>query len=252
MRKPKTQQKKNVNEVSGRDLFQTPNYAVDLLIPFLNDIVPMSPYKSFRIWECAAGLGKIVNRLKTFGFDIYGSDLESEDFPKHNFLTQSNGQDFDCIVTNTPFSLKRDFYLQCLSYQKPFALLIPADYSGWIIKAVQDGAEKIIPTRRIDYITPNILMRIWQGETWEIIKEEMDLESPLITMEMYIDSYPMEWQHTMVENKQFKFNSIYDAPVKLLRKYSSSYYHSMWLTWGFNLGRTETFVELTNEMKDNI
>lgn len=246
-RKPKTNQNENIEDVSGRDLFQTPCYAVDLLVPFLQE------FKRKRIWECAAGLGKIVRRLQDHGFDIYGSDLQSDEFPRVNFLTQHNGQDFDVIVTNTPFSLKKKFYEQCIRYGRPFALLIPADYSRWIIDAVRKhGAEKIIPSRRIDYITPNTLRRIWEGETWEIVKREMDLESPLITMQMYIDSYPMEWQHTMVENKQFKFDSIYSAPAHLLRKYSSSYFHSMWLTWGFGLGRSETFVELTNEMKDNI
>lgn len=252
-RKPKTPQKQNPGEVDGRDTFQTPNYATDILVPFLKEIKPLSSFRSFRIWECAAGLGKMVKRLEYHKFDVYGSDLNSDSFPKHNFLTQSNGQDFDVIVTNTPFSLKKKFYEQCIRYARPFALLIPADYSGWVIDAVRKhGAEKIIPTRRIDYITPNTLRRIWMGETWEIVKKEMDLESPLITMEMYIDSYPMEWQHAMADNKQFKFDSIYDAPASLLRKYSSSYFHSMWLTWGFHIGRTETFVELTNEMKDNI
>lgn len=247
MRKPKTPQKKNKEEVSERDLFQTPNYAVDLIVPFLQDVRPR------KIWEPAAGQGKIVRRLEGLGFPIYGSDLDGNCYPKHNFLTQANGQDFDCIVTNTPFSLKKEFYHQCLAYQKPFALLIPAEYAIWIINAIQnDGAEKIIPKRRIDYITPNTLNRIWYGETWELIKKEWDLESPLIDMQMFIDSYPMEWQHSLSENKHFKFNSIYDAPANLLRKYSSSYYHSMWLTWGFGIGRTETFVDLTNEDKNNI
>lgn len=249
-RKPKTTQKETPNEVSGRDLFQTPNYATDLLAPFLGGVASLP--SSFRVWECAAGLGKISGRLAYWGFEVYGSDLDGKVYPEHNFLTQTNGQEFDCIVTNPPFSLKRKFYEMCARYNKPFALLIPADYTGWIIEAIQNGAEKIIPTRRIDYITPNTLKRIWEGEVWEIVKEEWDLESPLIDMQMFIDSYPMEWQHTLAENKQLRFESIYDAPANLLRKYSSSYYHSMWLTWGFGLGRTETFVELTNEMKDNI
>jgi hypothetical protein len=43
-----------------------------------------------------------------------------------------------------------------LELDVPFALLIPADYSGWMIQAVDFyGCIKIIPTRRIDYITPS-------------------------------------------------------------------------------------------------
>lgn len=246
-RKPKNPQKENPLEVDGRDTFQTPNYATEIIIPFLASMMRVNT-----IWECAAGLGKISNRLLLDGFDVLSTDLaySGED---QNFLTCVSPANFDAIVTNPPFSLKRKFFDKCVYYSKPFALLIPADYSGWIIDAVKTwGCEKIIPTRRIDYITPNILRRIWEGEVWEIIKKEKDLDSPLISKEMYIDSYPMEWQFTMAEHKEFKFESIYDAPAKLLRKYSSSYYHSMWLTWGFNIGRTETFVELSNEDKFNI
>lgn len=251
MRKTKTPQKEDLEQVSHRDNFQTPNYATDLIVPFLADLVPMSPGRRFRIWECAAGQGKMLTRLEHWDFDVFGSDLQWT--PPVNFLTDPSPIEFDCIVTNTPYSSKKKFYERCKTHGVPFALLIPADYAGWIIDAIEkDGCEKIIPTRRIDYITPNILRRIWEGETWEIIKREQDLDSPLITKEMYVDSYPMEWQQSMIEQEAFRFESIYDAPVHLLRKYSSSDFHSMWLTWGFNIGKTETFVELTNEMKNNI
>lgn len=185
-RKPKKQQKENLTAVDGRDTFQTPNYAVDLLIPHLTWL----SHPNFRIWECASGQGKIVDRLEENGFSVFGTDLQHT--PSVNFLYDVAPMKFDCIVTNPPFSLKRKFYFKCLDYQKPFALLIPADYSGWLIDAVnRDGCEKIIPTRRIDYITPN-------GNSG---------------------------------------------------KSSASQFHSMWLTWGFNLGKSETFVELPIEWK---
>lgn len=189
-RKPKSPQGEDLQGVSGRDLFQTPRYAIDILYPFLEDLA----VDKFRIWECACGKGKIVDRLYAKGFDIFGTDLQGMGVPL-NFLTDKSPYPFDCIVTNPPFSLKRKFYEKCREYNVPFALLIPADYSGWIIKAIQEGAEKILPTRRIDYITPTGLSGA-SGHT--------------------------------------------------------SYYHSMWLTWGFNLGRSETFVELTKKMKENI
>jgi hypothetical protein len=188
-RKPKTNQPQTPNEAQGRDFFQTPNYAVDLLVPYI-------PTNVRRIWECAAGKRKITDRLIYCGYDTYSTDLQ-DDVPA-NFLTWDLQDQYtwcDAIITNPPFSLKRKFWNRCREYNVPFALLIPADYSGWIIKAIQDGAEKIIPTRRIDYITPTGL----SGATG----------------------------HT-------------------------SYYHSMWLTWGFSLGKSETFVELTKEMKENI
>lgn len=196
--KIKQTQAETPNEPQGRDLFQTPNYATDLLIPYI-------PKNVRYVWECAAGDFKIIKRLAYKGISSLGTDLNGTiAYPPFNFI-EDNLDDLkerfhfsfqpDCIITNPPFSLKRKFYEKCLEYNVPFALLIPADYSGWIINAIKNGAEKIIPTRRIDYITPSGL----SGATG----------------------------HT-------------------------SNFHSMWLTKGFNLGRTETFVELSLKDKENI
>lgn len=249
MNKPKAQQKENLSEVSGRDLFQTPNYAVDVLVPFLSSV--MDGRNGFRVWECAAGMGKIVRRLSEHGFDVYGSDLDGKEYPKHNFLTQSNGQEFHCIVSNPPFSLKKRFVVQCIRYNVPFALLIPADYAGWIIDVVRNnGVEKIVPNRRVDYITPDILQRIHEGEVWENSKEFYPTFKKLSDFKA---ECPGLWKKELDTYPDYcLWDSIYDAPANLLRKYSSSQFHSMWLTWGFGLGKSETFVELTNEEKYNI
>lgn len=186
--KSKKPQPKTQYTPQGRDAFQTPNYAVDLLVPFI-------PKGTNWIWEPACGDGKISTRLREHKYNVYATDLLSG----MDFLSWE--PDFiykiDCIITNPPFSLKIDFFEKCLEYDTPFALLIPADYTGWNITACKSlGCEKIIPTRRIDYITP----QGFSGATG----------------------------HT-------------------------ADFHSMWLTWGFGLGKTETFVELSlEEKKGNI
>lgn len=253
-RKPKTPQKENLTAVDGRDLFQTPNYAVDILVPYLENIQPpitrgfneWETTPSFVIWEPAAGLGKIVNRLRFHGFDVFGSDLSEGT----NFLTDPPPADFDCSVTNPPFSLKKKFYEQCLGYGKPFALLVPCDYSAWIIKAIDvDGCEKIIPRRRIDYITPDALVRIHEGEIWETVK----YTTGILTLNEFKEDESKDWEMYLEKYKDFcKWDSIYDVPAAFLKKYSSSQFHSMWLTRGFNLGRTETFVDLSQKDKLNI
>lgn len=81
MNKPKTTQPETPNKVQGRDLFQTPNYATNLLVPFI-------PKNIDTIWECAAGEGKIVHRLMNFGYNVLGSDIR-KDLPNvlfHNFI----------------------------------------------------------------------------------------------------------------------------------------------------------------------
>lgn len=136
--KPKKMQAERPNERQERDFFQTPNYATDMIIPYLPKGI---------IWECAAGNGKMANRLGT-------STIQTDIKTGTNFLTMTVSG-FDLIVTNPPFSLKRKFYERCLFFNVPFALLLPVDFCGWIVRAMMDDkAQWLIPTRRIDYITP--------------------------------------------------------------------------------------------------
>lgn len=181
-------------QFTNRDMFQTPNYATKLLIPFI-------PKNITHIWEPAAGNLKITNALKESGYNVFSSDIREnlEGVTTFDFLNDSDRVDVYhhpfSIITNPPFSLKKQFFEKCIYYNLPFALLIPADYSGWLIDAIDlYKCEKIIPTRRIDYITPSGR----NGKT------------------------------------------------------SSSNFHSLWLTRGFNLGKSETFVELTNKLKEDI
>jgi len=200
--KSKTPQAQTPNVPQGRDLFQTPNYAVDLLIPFI-------PKHISWVWEPACGEGKIVKRLldKT-DLDVYASDIrQTENFfsDNINFLTREKYPDKDdmpffgesAIITNPPFSLKEKFYKKCKWFGVPFALLVPADYAIWnILGCWKQGCEKIIPERRVDYVTPSGKSGA-SGHTAD--------------------------------------------------------FHSMWLTWGFGLGKTETFVELSlKEKNENI
>lgn len=187
--KPKTNQPETPETVQTRDFFQTPSYALDILLPFI-------PKYINRIYEPAAGNGKIVNYFKlkeypVMAFDINGN-YEYENFLETERVILNKGT---MIVTNPPFSLKKKFYDKCKSFGLPFALLIPADYSKWVINGIRyDNVEKIIPDSRINYITPS--------------------------------------------GKQ--------------GKESASQFHSLWYTWGLGLGRSETFVTLTKEMKENI
>ncbi len=191
--KPLTTAPKTPTAVQVRDTFQTPNYAVDLLLPFI---------PNGHVWECAAGGGKITRRLLEFGKNVFSSDIRRSEITDaiSNFIADdppytirgwiSNNEKF-VIITNPPFSIKDMFIERAFEYDVPFAFLINADYHARHIEWVKRGCEKIIPNRRIDYITPTGR----NGAT------------------------------------------------------SASQFHSMWLTYKFNLGRTETFVDLPKEWK---
>ena len=208
--KPITTPKKTPESAQVRDSFETPRYAVEVLLPFI-------PRNISRIWECAAGKNRRITKVIEKSFDVYSTDLIDE--VSVNFLTWDLKDQYthcDCIITNPPFSIKKEFIEKAFEYNIPFAFLINADYSGEQIGWIERGCEKIIPKRRINYLTPNIITRVNLGEGTEF---------------MVVD----------------------EIPNKLLHKYSSSQFHSMWLTKGFNLGRTETFVDLPIEwIKEHI
>lgn len=149
--KPKTPQRETPNEVQGRDFFQTPNYAVDLLVPYI-------PKNIKNIWECASGHGKIVLSLEYYRYSVWSTDLKWDaDYMDEvvNFLTGVPALRPQCIITNPPFSLKKKFYEKCIEYDLPFALLIPMDFNGWLCEAFDKyDCQGLVPNRRIDYITP--------------------------------------------------------------------------------------------------
>lgn len=138
--KPKKNQKQDSTARQERDFFQTPNYATDLLIPYL-------PIGS--IWSPACGEGKIASRFTDRKI------LQTDIVTGFNFLKDDPDFQFDIILENPPFSLKRKFFEKCISYNVPFALLLPVDFCGWILREMMsDSNQWLIPTRRIDYITP--------------------------------------------------------------------------------------------------
>jgi hypothetical protein len=244
---------KTPNEPQGRDTFQTPNYATELIVPFI-------PANIKFIWEPACGDGKIIDAIyksKIRPFVCYGSDIRESKIVKHNignFLKDDPPILFDkekwVIITNPPFSIKDDFIEKAFEYKVPFAMLINADYSQQTIDWIKRGCEKIVPTSRIAYITPNILRRIHDGELYKYLQNKFHI--PYKNLEEFIKADEQSWI-TWYKEYEFLYNykTLDETPQDLLYRYSSAQFHSMWLTYGFNLGRTETFVDLTVEQRKN-
>ncbi|MCU7521626.1 MAG: hypothetical protein HF312_15510 [Ignavibacteria bacterium] len=152
MQKPKQPQPETPTVIQGKDLFASPNYATDLIVPYLRHVVESEEY----IWEPAVGEGKIYDRLQSYGFHVCGSDI-SGDWLRFNFVTDhlDNMGRIGAIVTNPPFSLKKKFVYKAIEYGLPFAFLIPCEACQWFLDAVKDyHCQILVPTRRIDFITP--------------------------------------------------------------------------------------------------
>lgn len=126
----------------GSDEFGTPEYALKLLLPYINK------YKT--IWEPARGKGILVKHLIHNGFTV----LSTDNFFNCN-VTQ---EEYECIVTNPPFSLKDEFLKKCYCLGKPFALLMPLTALEGIKRQElykKYGIQIILPNRRINFLTPS-------------------------------------------------------------------------------------------------
>lgn len=147
----------NEYEPQGFDACQTPAYALDPLIPYLDG--------HLTFWEPAAGEGLLVEAL-------YDSDINdgtvvgvitSDILTGQNFFDYQPEHEWDCIVTNPPFSLKFPWLKRCYELGKPFALLLPVETLG--TKTAQDmfreyGVEVILMDKRVNFKMPN---KGWEG-----------------------------------------------------------------------------------------
>lgn len=239
---------KNADKNPARDEFYTPDYATNLGARYLD--------KSKPIWEYAAGSGKMARRLRELGFTVFASTLGGGDnIYDWDFLNPEPPPWYDkelVLVTNDPFSKKESFYKRRIQYGNSFAVLVPAEYHLWGIGAIKNGCEKVIPERRIDYLTPNILINVHEGEVFRLVKTRDKIKSSY-SLSKFKKEFPIIWDGYLEEFPDLHlYKTIDETPNTLLARYSTAQFHSMWLMKGAGLGRTETFVELTKEMKLDI
>lgn len=144
--KPKSNQAGDIYTPQGYDACQTPPKAINPLLPYLSE--------DWTIWECAKGEGLLVEALYDSGFQsLTASDILTGE----NFFEYEPPQ-WDCLVTNPPYSIKYQWIERCYALGKPFALLMPVETLG--AKQGQDlfskfGLEVIFVQPRINFKMPN-------------------------------------------------------------------------------------------------
>lgn len=127
------------------DDFQTPAQALKPLLPFLK--------KDIIIWECAEGKGNLTKEFIRHGYQIIATDL----LYGYDFL-KWQPDNFDCIITNPPYSLKQDFLIRAYSLKKPFAFLLPLTTFETTKRQElfrTHGIEIILFDKRINFETPS-------------------------------------------------------------------------------------------------
>jgi len=108
---PKTNQK-----IDARDRCQTPRYGLEPLIPYLNP--------NWVVWEPACGEGLLSKALSEQVTEVISTDILSGiDFLHTPFASEV----ITAIVTNPPFTRKKEFMTRCYTLKRPFALLMPTE-----------------------------------------------------------------------------------------------------------------------------
>lgn len=129
----------------GSDIYYTPTWISKILCERIK-----GKYKT--CWEPAAGEGHLTNVLKTIFEEVHETEIEKVQC----FLNYIPSFDFDCIITNPPFSLKTEFINKCIQHKKPFALLLPltaleGQTRAKLWKSLDDFSV-LLPDRRVHFI----------------------------------------------------------------------------------------------------
>ncbi len=143
--KPKENKESDLAKSSGYDQCQTPDYAVEPLLPYLG--------RFQMIWEPAEGEGNITRFLTKSKRMTLGTDI----LTGTNFFTYSLS-DYDIIVTNPPYSIKYEWIQHCYELDKPFALLMPLEtLAAWKAQKYfrEHGISLLVPNKRINFKRPN-------------------------------------------------------------------------------------------------
>jgi len=120
------------------DDYMTPFYAWDNIKQYIP--------KNKIIWECFFGDGKSGEHLKKLGFKVIHKKI---DFFKHN-----KGE---VLVSNMPFSKKKEVFTRLKELDKPFIMICPSStintlYFRNLFTNSKDNIQIIIPRKRIHFI----------------------------------------------------------------------------------------------------
>jgi hypothetical protein len=207
------------------DECQTPPYAFDLLQPFL----PF-PSDNTIIWEPASGEGHLVRAIESYGYNVLAGDIKTgRDFFEYDkeLIKEIAGISFFkniqlIIVTNPPYSIKKQWQEHCFKLGIPWALLMPAEFlftSGAIQQYQEhENPSLIIPDRRINFKMPDIG---WTGS-----------ENKEVCLNNWISVRQHQWDKTP------KLQKRYDTPekkTKWLNSVPSAQFPVAWYTHNLNM-----------------
>jgi len=145
-------QRESGYERKERDLYETPEWVTEALLPHLPD-------RGLEIWEPACASGKMV-RVLGRRHRVIATDIS--DTPSIDFLTVEDAPygPHDAIVTNPPYEWAEEFIQRALQLSFPkrglVAMLLRTDYDHAKTRSYLFGgsyafAKKIVLTKRIKW-----------------------------------------------------------------------------------------------------
>jgi hypothetical protein len=185
---PQTNRAGNEEDPRDFDDCQTPPYALDPLIPYLDY------YRT--IWEPARGDGQLVEAFFDSGYTEYQIISSSIQDGQNFFSYEPPG--WECLVTNPPYSVKYPWLKRCYELGKPFALLLPVATLG--ARQAQElfrafGVQIIFMDQRVDFKMPN---KGYQGNaqfavawfTWQLsLETDMVFTSIEKAKKAFVDAF---------------------------------------------------------------
>tara|TARA_R110000822_G_scaffold228426_1_gene360864 strand:- start:53 stop:553 length:501 start_codon:yes stop_codon:yes gene_type:complete len=117
------------------DSYMTPKYAWENI----KHLIP-----KVKIWEAFYGDGKSGEYLTELGFDVIHKEIDFYDEPP----------EYDCLVSNPPFSECKKIMKRLAELDKPFILIMPSskiNTSYFRDNFMNKGLQIIIPRKRIQF-----------------------------------------------------------------------------------------------------
>lgn len=136
-------------ERKERDLYETPEWVTEALLPHLTRDVE-------HVWEPAAASGKIVRVLENAGYVVEASDIYGA--PSVDFLMTEPSQERQAIVTNPPYESAQAFIEHALWHTTYcnglVAMLLRTDFDHAKTRSALFAghpafAKKVVLTKRI-------------------------------------------------------------------------------------------------------
>ena len=118
------------------DDYMTPKYAWENIKKYIPDV---------KIWEAFYGDGESGTHLQSLGFDVIHKEID--------FFNDDTLPEYDCIVSNPPFSQSKAVVERLLKLDKPFIIIMPSSKinTGYFRESFMNKIQIIIPPKRIHF-----------------------------------------------------------------------------------------------------